>query len=58
MALVSSNVGISTGTVGATLLGCLLPLGAAAGMVVANALGVANTLDYTVGATRATRDCG
>ena len=46
------------GTVGTTLLGCPLPLAAATGMVVVNALGLANMLDYTIGATRATGDCG
>ena len=42
---------------GATLLGCPLPL-AATGIVIANALGIANTLEYIVGATRATGDYG
>ena len=43
---------------GATLLGCPLPLATVTRIVVANALGCANTLDYTVGAMRATGDCG
>ena len=46
------------GIVGATLPGCPLPLASATRIVVANALTFASTLDYTVGAMRATRDCG
>ena len=57
-AFVSSNVGTSIGMVGATLLGCPLPLAAATGIVVANALGYIITLDCIVGAMRATGDCG
>ena len=57
-AFMSSNIGNSTGMVGATLPGCPLPLAAMTGIVVANALGCIMTLDCTVGAMRATGDCG
>ena len=54
----SSNVGTSTGIVGATLLSWPLPLAAAAETVVANALGCPKTLDCTIGVARATGDYG
>ena len=57
-ALVSSNVGTSTGIVGATLPACPLPFAIATGIVVANAHGCANALDCTVGAMQAIGDCG
>ena len=44
--------------VGATLPGCPLPLAAATGIVVANPIGYIIPLDCTVGAMRATGDCG